>query len=95
MLIENDDLLPSTDLHILAINNEIEWSSYKWLDVHGYGMCMPAGGYDVHTGFSYEPEAHRNRIFDERVPEPGKEIAIVSEKWGNYSRKIKCEYCMS
>ena len=78
-------------MHILAINNEISWSEYKWVDLNGYGMHMPAGGYDEHTGFSYEPRAHHNRLLDTRVPEPGKEIAIISEKWGVIGSNIKCK----
>ena len=79
------------DLHILAINHEIPWSKYKWVDINGYGMHMPAGGYDERTGFSYEPKAHADRLLDMRVPEPGREIAIISEKWGAYGSNIKCK----
>ena len=81
----------NSDLHILAINHEIPWSKYKWVDINGYGMHMPAGGYDERTGLSYEPKAHADRLLDMRVPEPGREIAIISEKWGAYGSNIKCK----
>ena len=83
-------VLHFSDLHILAINYEIPWTKYKWVDVHGFGMHMPAGGYDEHSGYCYEPKPDCNRMFEERIPDPGKEIVIISEKWGVYDRSVKC-----
>ena len=83
---------PYIDLHILAVNHEIGWSAYKWLDIHGHGMRMRDGGLDHVTGYCYEPIAYSDRVFDARPPEPGKEIAVISEKWGEYGSDVKCKY---
>lgn len=77
------------DKYALVVNNHIpEDSEYKWLDMSDVGI---PGDIDPHTKYSYEPKPYIDRPITFRTPKPGKELAIVMNRWGDYSSKISCK----
>lgn len=72
-------------------NNYIpECTSYKWSDVEG--SSLPDGSFDQYTSRYYEPGPFHNRILNIREPEPGKEAAIIVERWGDYESHVSCKF---
>ena len=75
--------------HGFVINDFVpKFSQYKWLDMsarHGDGNLDPT------TGFLYEPAPYVDRVCEFQEAKPGRQVAIVTNKWGRYSYTVDCK----
>lgn len=79
-----------TGTYAFIKNNAIpQYTTYKWSD--SPGSKLPDGCLDQHTNRYFEPQPFIDRCLDVREPQPGKEAAVITERWGDYDSQVTCK----